>query len=221
MEQFAYVASHDLQEPLRMITAFIHKIEKKYANIMDDDGKQYIGFVTDGAKRMRALITDILNYSTVDNNHGANIEPVDLNKLIKKLTHSIRSNDNGSENAIIIAETLPTMTVDAISIEQLFANLISNAIKYQPPGNKAIVKIKAGQYKGYWQFSVADNGIGIDPLYFEKVFHIFQRLHRKEEYAGTGIGLAICKKIVNKLKGEIWVESVKGIGTTFFFKIPF
>lgn len=218
LEQFAYVASHDLQEPLRMITGFISKIEKKYYDILDDDGKKYISFAVDGAKRMRLLIADILNYARLDNNDESNITSIDLNILIQEIIQSVK-NSEGGHNAIIKSGTLPVINAHSTAIQQLFLNLITNAIKYQQPGNTPVITIKAEDSINYWKFSITDNGIGIDPKYFHKVFNIFQRLHNKEQYSGTGIGLAICKKIVTKLKGEIWIESQKGFGSAFFFTL--
>ncbi len=218
LEQFAYVASHDLQEPLRTITGFISKIERKYSGLLDDDGKRYIKFTVDGATRMRQIIIDILEYARLGSNHDLVSVPVDLTEVVHKITHSILANSEGELPEINCAP-LPVIVADKTFMEQLFSNLITNSIKYQKAGNRPIIHIAAEDLKNHWKFSVSDNGIGIDPKHFSKVFTVFQRLHSKEQYSGTGIGLAICKKIINNLKGEIWIESTPGNGATFHFTI--
>ncbi|MEO6229637.1 MAG: PAS domain S-box protein [Ferruginibacter sp.] len=218
LEQYAYVASHDLQEPLRMITGFISKIERKYAHLLDDDGKKYIQFTVDGATRMRQIILDILEYSRLGSTQELVTVPLDLNAVVNKISNSILANREGLL-PIINCEQLPVIIADKTFMEQLFSNLITNGIKYQKAGNKPVINIAAEELKDYWKFSVSDNGIGIDQKYFGKVFTVFQRLHSKEQYSGTGIGLAICKKIINNLKGEIWIESTPGNGATFYFTI--
>ena len=218
LEQFAFIASHDLQEPLRMVTGFLSRIEKKYHSLLDEEGKKYIHFAMDGASRMRMLIIDILNYSGLDNQDKQKLVPVDLNHLVGEILILNKPLLEGG-NAEIEMDDLPVITANATSMQQLFSNLITNAIKYQSPENKPIVKIKVFDKTDHWLFAIEDNGIGIDKRGTGKVFDIFQRLHSKEQYSGTGIGLAICKKIVENLMGKIWVESTPGVGSIFYFTI--
>ncbi|MFP5042127.1 PAS domain S-box protein [Parasediminibacterium sp. JCM 36343] len=217
LEQFAYVASHDLQEPLRMITGFISLLQKKYSDVLDDNGRKYLSIIVDGAVRMRTIITDILDYSRL-NKAEAEHTPVDLNRILKEIAQ-VHLSGIQTPLPLIELDNMPTIIADKTAMQQLFSNLISNALKYQVPGTQPIVKIKAQDNGASWQFSVADNGIGILPQFYDKVFAVFQRLHSKEEYAGTGIGLAICKKIVQNHHGEIWIEPTMGGGATFLFTI--
>lgn len=218
LEQFAYVASHDLQEPLRMITGFLALIEKKYNQLLDERGKKYIYFAIDGAKRMRQIILDLLEFSRLSNLEEE-IELVDLQEIMNEvlvLNRKIIS----EKRAKIKCENLPQLRAVRVSILQLFQNLVNNGLKYQREDVQPSVSITAQEIGDFWQFSVSDNGIGIDKNYFDKIFVIFQRLNRKEEYSGTGMGLAICKKIIEGMGGKIWVESQRDIGSTFFFTIP-
>jgi PAS domain S-box-containing protein len=219
LEQFAYVASHDLQEPLRMVTSFLTQLEKKYGVNLDDRGKEYIHFAVDGAKRMRQIILDLLEYSRV----GKVNEPmrdVVLDEIIEeiKLLHQEQIKELGAE---IIFDPLPIVKAHRTPMRQLFQNLISNALKYHRKDIKPAIKISCVQNDNEWIFTIKDNGIGIESNYFEKIFSIFQRLHNREEYSGTGIGLAVTKKIVEYMGGKIWVESVPGTGSSFYFSIPF
>lgn len=218
LEQFAYIASHDLQEPLRMITSFLGQIEKRYGEALDERGKQYIYFAVDGAKRMRQIILDLLEYSRVGRAAG-NIENIDLNELIAeiKVLYRKKIDENYAE---IKFENLPIIKGFISPLRQVFLNLISNALKYQPEGQKAIININAVELENDWQFCVSDNGIGIEAEYFDKIFIIFQRLHSREEYSGTGMGLAITRKIIESFGGKIWLESEEGNGTSFYFIIP-
>lgn len=217
LEQFAYIASHDMQEPLRMITGFLGQVEKKYDSLLDEKGKQYIKFAVDGAMRMRKLILDLLEYSKVGKS-DYHAEVFNVNELI---------DDVIKLNQVLIAEndiafeigTMPQIRGGKSLIHQLFQNLIMNAVKYRRSDRKTEVKIGGKSDKTYWIFWVSDNGIGINRDYFETIFVIFQRLHNKEQYSGTGIGLAICKKIVENHGGRIWVESEEGVGSTFYFTI--
>lgn len=217
LEQFAFVASHDLQEPLRMITSFLAQLEKKYGDELDDKAKKYIHFATDGAKRMRQIILDLLEYSRVGR-VDTEREKVDIDQLLegvaglqKKLIEEKKAKVNWNNMPVIYASRGP--------IQQLFQNLVNNALNYQDPSNKPVVHIRSEETKTHWKFFVEDNGIGINPEYKDKIFNIFQRLHGQDEYSGTGVGLAICKKIVEELGGEIWVESELGKGSTFYFTI--
>jgi PAS domain S-box-containing protein len=218
LEQFAYVASHDLQEPLRMITSFLTQIEKKYNDVLDDKGKQYIYFAVDGAKRMRQIILDLLEYSRIGR-HDEELEEVNLMEIITEI-QSLYKKQIDEIPAKINTIKLPKILSYKPPIRQVLQNLISNALKYHTIGVPTEINIGFEDKGNDWQFYVKDNGIGINEEYFPKIFIIFQRLHNKEEYAGTGIGLAICKKIVDSLGGNIWVEANADRGTCFYFTIP-
>lgn len=218
LEQFAYVASHDLQEPLRMITGFLTLLEKKYHHIIDDKGSRYIHFAVDGARRMRQIIIDLLEFSRAGR-LDETLEEVDLNELFTGII-SLHQKQIGETNAIIKFATLPSLQIHKAPLRQVFQNLLSNSLKYHKKGESPIINICAKEYPTHWLFTFEDNGIGISPEYFNKIFLIFQRLHLKEEYPGTGIGLAICKKIIEAQGGKIWAESGNDTGgTTFYFTI--
>lgn len=217
LESFAYVASHDLQEPLRMVSSFLQLIERKYKDKLDQKAHEYIRFAVDGAERMKGLILDLLEYSRV-NSRKEQKEIVDLNEVATNLAITYKQVVETSEGTIEIDE-LPVVLGNKVQLMQLFQNLVSNALKYKsdrPP----VIKITVQQKEDYYQFAVSDNGIGIEERFFNKIFIIFQRLHNKNEFSGTGIGLAICKKIVEIHAGNIWVESTPGIGSTFYFTLP-
>jgi PAS domain S-box-containing protein len=217
LEQFAYVASHDLQEPLRMITSFLTQLEKKYADIIDDKGKTYIGFAVDGAKRMRQIILDLLEFSRVGKTDDKK-QNLDINELIKEIRILFRKQIE-EKNATIGTFNLPVLHTYKVPLYQVFQNLISNALKYAAKDKPCKIEISATDLNTHWQFTVADNGIGINPEFFDKIFIIFQRLHNKDEYSGTGMGLAITKKIIDSLGGKIWVGSEEGKGSAFYFTI--
>jgi len=217
LEQFAYVASHDLQEPLRMVTSFLKLLEKKYGETLDDSGKKYIHFAVDGANRMRQIILDLLEYSRVGRSNG-NKESLDLNKIINEINSLFRKQIEEKQATILIGE-LPKIYGYEAPVRQIFQNLIGNALKYSRKNIQARIEIKAVDLKEHWQFSVADDGIGISKEYFDKIFIIFQRLHSKEEFSGTGIGLAITKKIIENMGGKIWITSEQDKGSTFHFTI--
>lgn len=218
LEQFAYIISHDLQEPLRMITGFLAQLERKYEDQLDEKGKKYIFFATDGAKRMRQIILDLLDFSRIGRVDSQK-EPADLNEIFEEVKQLNRQYLE-EKGAKIESDPLPTLRVAKVPFRQLIHNLVNNGLKFQEPGNKPVVKIKAKELENDWQFSVSDNGIGIAEEYTEKIFNLFQRLHGKQEYSGSGIGLAICKKVVEEHGGRIWVESEPGQGSTFYFTIP-
>ena len=217
LEQFAYVASHDLQEPLRMVSSYVQLLARRYKGKLDSDADDFIGFAVDGAKRMQILINDLLVYSRVGT-RGEPFEPTDcedvLTQVLANLEVAIR---DGS--AVVTHNQLPTVVVDGSQLAHVFQNLISNAIKFRGEG-APYVHVAAERKGDEWEFSVADNGIGIDSEFFERIFVIFQRLHGRDEYLGTGIGLSVCKKIVERHGGSMWVESEPDKGTTFYFTIP-
>jgi light-regulated signal transduction histidine kinase (bacteriophytochrome) len=217
LEQFSYAASHDLQEPLRMVTGFLSLLEKKYENIIDVKGKQYIWFAVDGAKRMQQIILDLLEFSHTGRLQETT-EDINLNELINEIK-ILYCTQIEKKNAKIIVEELPIIYSNKIALDQVFQNLISNSLKYCHAEGEVIIKIGAVEKEMYWQFSINDNGIGISKEDFEKVFIIFQRLHGKEKYPGTGIGLAITKKNIEQMGGEIWLESEENKGSTFYFTI--
>jgi PAS domain S-box-containing protein len=217
LERFAYVASHDLQEPLRMVASYTQLLARRYKGKLDSDADEFIGYAVDGATRMQQLINALLDYSRVST-RGKPFEPTSceetLNQAIANLQASITEN-----SAVVTHDNLPTVLADATQMVQLFQNLIGNAIKFHSE-KKPEVHVGAERNGTEWIFSVRDNGIGIDPQYFDRIFVIFNRLHSRQEYPGTGIGLTICKKIIERHKGRIWVESQPGNGATFYFTIP-
>lgn len=218
LEQFAYVASHDLQEPLRMVTSFLALIEKRYKNQLDEKGKTYISYAMDGAIRMRHIIMDLLEFSRVGRGSKEK-DFVDLNLIVEEVI-KLQKQAIQESGAKITVDSLPTVVSNKVLMIQVFQNLIGNAIKYRKPDEKPEIAISFKNRLNFWQIVIKDNGIGIEKEYHNKVFVIFQRLHNKDEYSGTGIGLAIVKKIINNLGGEIWLESEIGKGSTFFITIP-
>lgn len=217
LEQFAYVASHDLQEPLRMVTGFLTQLERKYADLLDEKAKRYIFFAVDGARRMRQIILDLLDYSRVGRTEKIK-EQVNLNELLSEILVLFRKQieEKGAE---IVFPLLPTIRIFRSPLRQVFQNLLDNALKYQREEGAPRIEIAFHERLYHWEFSVRDNGIGIDAEYFDKIFVIFQRLHSREQYSGTGLGLAITKKIVESLGGDIRVESEEGRGSLFVFTI--
>ena len=216
LEQFAYVASHDLQEPLRMVTSFTQLLQKRYADKLDADANDFINYAVDGAKRMKELIDNLLIFSRVG--RSKDYTNVDVQEIIDNISNDFRLTIEEGKIRFIYSN-LPEVYADKTLLRQIFSNLISNSIKYKQNENPTI-KISAKKNISAWIFSVEDNGIGIEEKYFKKIFLIFQRLHSKNEYPGTGIGLSICKKIVEKFGGNIWLQSEIGKGTTFYFTIP-
>lgn len=218
LEQFAYVASHDLQEPLRMVTSFLSLLEINYATRFDEKGKSYIHFAVDGAKRMRQIILDLLEISRVGRAED-NMELLDLNLVVKDILHLLGKQIDES-NAFIQMDDLPVLYAYRSSFVQVFQNLIGNSLKYKRKDVQPRISITVKETTDdCWLFAVADNGIGIDQEYFAKIFIIFQRLHNQNEFSGTGIGLAITKKIIENMGGKIWLESRPGNGTTFYFTV--
>jgi PAS domain S-box-containing protein len=217
LEQFAYVASHDLQEPLRAVTSYTQLLERKLSDALDDKTSRYMHYIVDGAARMQQLIQDLLTYSRAGR-YELNREESDLNILLSQALQNLQV-AIAESHAVISSESLPALKVDVGQLTQLLQNLIGNGIKYRSDDDPEI-HIAAVEETDCWQFSVRDNGIGIDPQYAERIFIIFQRLHTRREYAGTGIGLALCQKIVERHGGQIWVESQLGEGATFYFTLP-
>jgi signal transduction histidine kinase len=217
LEQFAYVASHDLQEPLRMVASFTQLLAKRYQGRLDQDADEFIGFAVDGANRMQQLINDLLGYSRVGT-RGKSPAPTDLNEVLGHAEANLHEaiKENG---AVVTHEPLPIVAVDQVQFTQLFQNLLANAIKFRSRETPRI-HVSAQVEGGDWLLAVQDNGIGIAPEHRERIFAVFQRLHSRTEYPGTGIGLALCKKIVERHGGRIWVESTPGQGSTFYFNIP-
>ena len=218
LEQFAYVASHDLQEPLRMIASYTQLLKRRYEGRLDDDADEFIEYAVDGATRMQALISDLLKYSRVGTK-ALPFEQVDLSETVATVLTDLQEAVK-EKNAEVVVSWMPVVICDESQIRQLLMNLIGNSLKFAAEGRSPVVEVYAEDGQDEWIFTVKDNGIGIDEKYQNRIFIIFQRLHTRDEYPGTGIGLAICKKIVERHGGRIWAESEPGQGTSFKFTIP-
>ncbi|MCP4106710.1 MAG: response regulator [Desulfobacteraceae bacterium] len=215
LERFVYVASHDLQEPLRMVSSYVQLLEKRYKGKLDADADEFIGFASEGAVRIHMLINDLLAFSSVGT-RGESFKPVETENVLEQTLADLRTTARES-SATVTHDTLPTVMGDSSLLIQVFQNLISNAIKFRGK-ERPCIHITAEKKDREWQFSFRDNSIGIAPEYHDRIFVIFQRLHTRDKYPGTGMGLAICKKIVECHGGHIWVESQEGIGSVFYFK---
>ena len=219
LEQFAYVASHDLQEPLRKVASFCQMIERRYGDQLDDRGRQYIEFAVDGAKRMQALINDLLAFSRVGRESSVD-EAVDLNEVARQALANLAALREETDAQVDVGD-LPHVSGDRAQLVRLFQNLVGNAIKFRRPDEPPRVVVDARRAGDEWEFRCADNGIGIEPRHADRIFLIFQRLHPRDEYTGTGIGLALCKKIVEYHGGRIWLGSGDGSpGTAFHWTLP-
>jgi len=218
LEQFAYVASHDLRQPLRMVSSYLNLIEKRIGPQLSDDIKQYLGFAVGGAKQMDRLILDLLEYSRTGRTKSMVAVPLAeaVSRARLNLTVAIREIDAD----LVVADTLPTVTGDATELARLFQNLIGNAVKYRAPERRPRVEVDCRRQGREWVLSVKDNGIGMAPENHDRAFGIFQRLVAPTDYEGTGIGLAVCKKIVEHHGGRIWIESALDQGCTFFVALP-
>ena len=216
LEQFAYVASHDLQEPLRMVSAYAGLLEKRIDKKLDKDSREFLSYMKDGALRMQVLINDLLDYSRISTK-GKSFQTADLNTLMQHVLQNLKISID-EKQARVTFDKLPTLNVDESQIVRLFQNLIGNAIKYCHLIPE--VHVAVSRNNGEWTFTVSDNGIGINPKYQTRIFGIFQRLHGRDEYSGTGIGLAVCKKIVERHGGKLWVESEAEKGSVFYFTLP-
>ena len=217
LEQFAYIASHDLREPLRSMDGFLRLLARKYKGRLDEKADRFIEFSLAGAERMQKIIDDLLEFSRVSTK-SRSFEPTDsgaaLNQALETLSAAV-----SEASASVSRDQMPVVTADPVQLAQVFQNLVANAIKFRSAERRPVVRVSAEEREDEWFFSVEDNGIGMDPVYRDKIFEMFQRLHGPE-YPGTGIGLAVCKKIVERHGGRIWVESVPGVGSTFYFTIP-
>ena len=218
LEQFAYIASHDLQEPLRVVGNFIGLLKRRYKQYFDDQAIEYIDFAVDGVSRMSQQIKSILTFSKVSQKE-INFQEADLNKVVKTKIHDLSQKIEEKKVQFQIDE-MPTIVCEQTQIEMIFHNLMSNAIKFNKNENpRIIISDNSEPTSDFWQFSVKDNGIGIPKEHQAKIFEIFKRLHNKKDYEGTGIGLALVQKIIQRHEGKIWLESVEGEGTTFHFTI--
>jgi light-regulated signal transduction histidine kinase (bacteriophytochrome) len=218
LENFAYVASHDMQEPLRMVNSYVQLLQKRYKGKLDSQADDFIAFAVDGVTRMKTLLDDLLTYSRVSYSNFK-LTNLDLNAVIRKVEHKM-TNSSKCSKFIINSTQLPVIQADAFQMEMLFFHLLENGIKFNK-NTTPTVDISSRKNENHWLFTVKDNGIGFEKAYYDKIFNIFNRLHNYSEFKGSGIGLALCKKILEYHNGSIWAQSVPGKGSTFSFCIPF
>ncbi|MGE5504652.1 MAG: sensor histidine kinase [Actinomycetota bacterium] len=219
LEQFAYVASHDLREPLRMVSGYVAMLERRYGQSLDEEAHEFIGFAREGAQRLDRMVLDLLEFSRVGR-MSEPFAPVPLAEVVETARLNLSAVLAESRGNLVVATGLPVVQGARGELVRLLQNLIGNALKYRHADRPPVVAVSCRAEGGNWQVSVADNGIGIGPQYFDKIFHIFQRLHTRERYDGTGIGLAICRRIVKHHGGQIWLDSVPGEGSVFHFTLP-
>jgi chemotaxis family two-component system sensor kinase Cph1 len=217
LQQFAYIASHDLQSPLKTIANYLTLLESKHGDQLDEDARRLIGVSTGAAERMRNLINDLLDFSRIGSE--VTFRHINLKSLVEEILEEQQS-EIQTTGAVVEMGPLPTIIGHRTDLKQLFQNLISNALKYRRPNVAPEIRIRTTEEHQQYRFSISDNGIGIDRQYFDRVFQIFQRLHGRNKYSGTGIGLATCKKVIDIYGGQIWIDSTVGVGTTFYFTIP-
>lgn len=217
LERFTHVASHDLQEPLRMITSYVQLLERRYKGRLDQDADEFIAYAVQGADRMKQLIQGLLAYARV-NTRGDAFEEVRLGEVLDEVVQVLQV-AIAESGAVLTRDPLPTVLADPTQMGQLLQNLVANALKFRGAG-PPVLHVSAERREGEWIVSIRDNGIGIEPVYFDRIFIVFQRLHGMSEYSGTGLGLALCKKIVERHGGRIWVESQPGQGSIFSFSLP-
>jgi light-regulated signal transduction histidine kinase (bacteriophytochrome) len=219
LQQFAYIASHDLQEPLRTVQSYLQLLQRRYRDRLDEDADEFIGFAVQGAQRMRELVTDLLAYARVSS-RARPFEPTALGEVVQEALGALQA-AIAERSAEVTVDALPTVSGDRHQLRQLYQNLVANALKFN---RKAVPRVQLGAERqsggGGWRLWVKDDGIGLDPAYKDKIFEVFKRLYGRDEYEGTGIGLAICKKIVERHGGEIGVESLPDHGSTFWFRLP-
>lgn len=218
LEQFAHSASHDLKEPLRSIAIYSDLLARSYESLLDEDGRKFLTFIQSATNRMRELLDDLLSYAGASSISEVAVEPVQAARPLEAALDSLAGAVRESNAEISVGE-MPAIRMHESHLAQIFQNLIGNAIKYRKKNERLLIQISARRADGHWIFSIADNGIGVHPAYKETIFGIFKRLHSNSEYSGTGMGLAICQRIVERYGGRIWVESEPGRGSTFFFTI--
>lgn len=218
LDQFAFIASHDLQEPLRTISSFIDKLKGKYNHYQEEKTLKYMYFISEGATRLKNIVADLLDYSRIENSHSG-WQYINVNDIITNY-RVLRTKLVEEKSAEIKCINLPTIRAPKVPLTQTLHSLLDNAIKFAKKGQPSIVEIKAEEKEYFWQFQIKDNGIGIDPQFFDKIFMLFQKLHNRDQYPGSGIGLPVAKKNIELIGGNIWLDSQPGEGTTFFFTIP-
>ena len=217
LAQFAYVASHDLQEPLRMVASYVGMLSKRYGTALDDSARTYMQFAMEGASRMQALINDLLSYARAGT-QAITKKQISFERIMKEALASLRLTIEET-SAVIEYASLPVVELDEVKMTQVVQNLLSNAIKFRRNGTSPKIRVSAERRGADWLFSVADNGIGFDPKYQDRIFEVFQRLHGVGKYPGNGIGLSICRRIVEHHGGRLWADSRPGVGSTFFFTL--
>jgi light-regulated signal transduction histidine kinase (bacteriophytochrome) len=217
LEQFAYVTTHDLIEPLRMITSYTQLLQRRYSSNFNDDAKEYMSYVTEGVQRMHKIINDLFEYSHIRTNES-DFEDTDFNEVLADVLKKIETEINDNK-AKVVVDILPHTKAVKSNMIQVFQNLIANAIKFKSPARPCEIRVGYEKRNKEWLFYVRDNGIGFDPKYADKVFEIFKRLNKRDQYAGSGMGLAICKNIVERHGGKIWAEPIPDEGCTFYFTI--